>query len=238
MTPRRKGSKLVNSVPKLSLAQVYPEIPGSINLNTCGDPDCGNFGVAPDGLHKGFKGPGAAQRRMLAGISNPVLVTGLGRYKLGSPSDDGLERKSTAFEYEGDPTAWSDGRTLECQHQRGNAECEIQHLILSNLHFEAEAARLRSQNGILTRSDFDLIGRVYEYFIGEFASSEGKRGGEFHTPKPVVELLVEMIEPMNGRLYRNAADRRRGRVRLRSCVPPERRQARPDPGPTKGLCRP
>src|SRR5690606_9301930 len=52
-----------------------------------------------------------------------------------------------------------------------------------------------------TRADFDLIGRVYEYFIGEFASSEGKRGGEFHTPKPVVELLVEMIEPMNGRLY-------------------------------------
>lgn len=52
-----------------------------------------------------------------------------------------------------------------------------------------------------TRADFDLIGRVYEYFIGEFASSEGKRGGEFHTPKPVVELLVEMIEPMKGRLY-------------------------------------
>ena len=52
-----------------------------------------------------------------------------------------------------------------------------------------------------TRRDFDLIGRVYEYFIGEFASSEGKRGGEFHTPKCVVELIVEMIEPTRGRVY-------------------------------------
>ncbi len=52
-----------------------------------------------------------------------------------------------------------------------------------------------------TRADFDLIGRVYEYCISSFASSEGKRGGEFHTPKPVVELLVERIEPLEGRLY-------------------------------------
>ncbi len=49
--------------------------------------------------------------------------------------------------------------------------------------------------------DFDLIGRVYEYFIGEFASAEGKRGGEFHTPKPVVDTLIEMIEPTKGRVY-------------------------------------
>ena len=52
-----------------------------------------------------------------------------------------------------------------------------------------------------TRRDFDLIGRIYEYFIGEFASSEGKRGGEFHTPKCVVELIVQMIEPTRGRVY-------------------------------------
>ena len=49
--------------------------------------------------------------------------------------------------------------------------------------------------------DFDLIGRVYEYFIGEFASAEGKRGGEFYTPKPVVDTLTEMIEPTKGRVY-------------------------------------
>jgi len=52
-----------------------------------------------------------------------------------------------------------------------------------------------------TRDDFDLIGRIYEYCIGEFASSEGKRGGEFYTPKSIVDTLIEMIEPTNGRVY-------------------------------------
>ncbi|MER2509591.1 class I SAM-dependent DNA methyltransferase [Amaricoccus sp.] len=52
-----------------------------------------------------------------------------------------------------------------------------------------------------TGADFDLIGRIYEYFIGELATSEGKRGGEFYTPKPVVEVLVEMTEPTRGRVY-------------------------------------
>lgn len=50
-------------------------------------------------------------------------------------------------------------------------------------------------------NDFDLIGRVYEYFIGEFASSEGKRGGEFYTPKSIVATLTEMLEPTSGRVY-------------------------------------
>lgn len=49
-----------------------------------------------------------------------------------------------------------------------------------------------------TKKDFDLIGRIYEYFIGGFASEEGKRGGEFYTPKSIVDTLVEMIEPMKG----------------------------------------
>lgn len=52
-----------------------------------------------------------------------------------------------------------------------------------------------------TQSDFDLIGRIYEYFIGEFASSEGKRGGEFYTPKTIVSIMVEMMEPTYGRVY-------------------------------------
>lgn len=52
-----------------------------------------------------------------------------------------------------------------------------------------------------TGADFDLIGRIYEYFIGEFASNEGKRGGEFYTPKSVVGTLIEMIEPTRGRVY-------------------------------------
>ncbi len=47
----------------------------------------------------------------------------------------------------------------------------------------------------------DVLGRVYEYFLGRFASAEGKGGGEFYTPRSVVGLLVEMIEPYKGRVY-------------------------------------
>ncbi|MGO8683627.1 MAG: N-6 DNA methylase [Thermoleophilia bacterium] len=47
----------------------------------------------------------------------------------------------------------------------------------------------------------DLLGRVYEYFLGRFASAEGKGGGEFYTARCVVKLLVEMIEPFKGRVY-------------------------------------
>jgi type I restriction enzyme M protein len=47
----------------------------------------------------------------------------------------------------------------------------------------------------------DILGRVYEYFLGKFAASEGKLGGEFFTPSSVVRLLVEMIEPYEGRVF-------------------------------------
>ena len=47
----------------------------------------------------------------------------------------------------------------------------------------------------------DVLGRVYEYFLSQFASAEGKKGGEFYTPRSVVRLLVEMLEPYNGRVY-------------------------------------
>lgn len=47
----------------------------------------------------------------------------------------------------------------------------------------------------------DILGRVYEYFLGKFANAEGKNGGEFYTPRSVVRLLVEMLEPYRGRVY-------------------------------------
>jgi type I restriction enzyme M protein len=47
----------------------------------------------------------------------------------------------------------------------------------------------------------DVLGRVYEYFIGRFAEAEGKRGGEFYTPRCVVKLLVEILEPFEGKVY-------------------------------------
>jgi len=47
----------------------------------------------------------------------------------------------------------------------------------------------------------DVLGRIYEYFLSQFASAEGKRGGQFYTPNCVVKLLVEMLEPYQGRVY-------------------------------------
>lgn len=48
--------------------------------------------------------------------------------------------------------------------------------------------------------DLDVLGRVYEYFLGQFASKEGKKAGEFYTPRTVVQLLVEMLQPYHGRV--------------------------------------
>jgi type I restriction enzyme M protein len=50
-------------------------------------------------------------------------------------------------------------------------------------------------------ADLDVLGRVFEYMVGKFASAEGKLGGEFYTPRCVVQTLVEMLEPFNGRVF-------------------------------------
>ena len=47
----------------------------------------------------------------------------------------------------------------------------------------------------------DVLGRVYEYFLGQFAFAEGKKGGQFYTPSCVVQLLVEILEPYQGRVF-------------------------------------
>ena len=69
------------------------------------------------------------------------------------------------------------------------------------------AALIDAINNIDTVEDKeeDTVGRVYEYFLGKFAASEGKLGGEFYTPKCVVNLIAEMIEPYKGKIYDIAA---------------------------------
>jgi len=52
----------------------------------------------------------------------------------------------------------------------------------------------------------DVLGRVYEYFLGQFARAEGKKGGEFYTPRCVVRLLVEVLEPFRGQVYDPCCD--------------------------------
>ena len=65
------------------------------------------------------------------------------------------------------------------------------------------AALIDTINDIDTVQDKeqDVVGRIYEYFLGKFAASEGKLGGEFYTPKCVVNLIAEMLEPYRGKIY-------------------------------------
>ena len=59
---------------------------------------------------------------------------------------------------------------------------------------------LKKVSEIPATLDYDAFGRIYEYFLGEFARTEGQKGGEFYTPSSIVRLLVEVIEPFHGRI--------------------------------------
>jgi type I restriction enzyme M protein len=59
---------------------------------------------------------------------------------------------------------------------------------------------LKKVSEIPASVDFDAFGRIYEYFLGEFARTEGQKGGEFYTPASIVKLLTEVIEPFHGRI--------------------------------------
>lgn len=61
-------------------------------------------------------------------------------------------------------------------------------------------ALLKTASEIPASLDYDAFGRIYEYFLGEFARTEGQRGGEFYTPSSIVRLLVEVLEPYHGRI--------------------------------------
>ena len=76
--------------------------------------------------------------------------------------------------------------------RRGIAPEKMKGLIdlIADIGFKDDRARAR-----------DALGRVYEYFLGKFAQAEGKLGGEFFTPRCIVRLLVEMLEPYEGRVY-------------------------------------
>ena len=65
------------------------------------------------------------------------------------------------------------------------------------------AALVDTVNNIQTTKDNeqDVVGRVYEYFLSKFALKEGKGKGEFYTPKCIVNLIAEMIEPYKGKIY-------------------------------------
>ncbi len=177
MTQKRtKGPDKVKSLENLTLAQVYPRVSGDTNLNCCGDPDCGNYGIEPAPTKHAFVGRGAAERRLRAAMADPTIARGVGRYKMEAESGDNLHRETDAFEFAGDPRAWNDGRVLICQHLRGNSECRVQTRLLSNEAFEEERHRLWTQNGVLEGPYCGNCGTAYlekpEEFI--FNGANGK----------------------------------------------------------------
>ncbi len=72
---------------------------------------------------------------------------------------------------------------------------------LINLFSSTDFSKPMYNGQPISLSAKDILGHVYEYFLGKFAMAEGQRGGEFFTPKSIVSLIVEMLEPYQGRVY-------------------------------------
>jgi type I restriction enzyme M protein len=73
--------------------------------------------------------------------------------------------------------------------------------LVSDKKTSSEQLELDLEENVKKLQQADVLGRVYEYFLGQFALEEGKKGGQFYTPEPIVKLLVEMLEPYNGRVF-------------------------------------
>lgn len=72
---------------------------------------------------------------------------------------------------------------------------------LINLFSSTSFTHPEHEGEVLDLQAKDILGHVYEYFLGEFALAEGKKGGQYFTPKSIVSLIVEMLEPFEGRVY-------------------------------------
>jgi type I restriction enzyme M protein len=90
-----------------------------------------------------------------------------------------------------------ENQTLKGVLPKNYARRELTHSTLGGLidTFSREDLASAEHEGL------DVLGRVFEYFLGQFASAEGRQGGEFYTPRSVVKLMVDMLEPFSGRVY-------------------------------------
>ena len=71
----------------------------------------------------------------------------------------------------------------------------------TQLNSDTLVALLKTFSEIPMDIEGDIFGKIYEYFLGKFAMSEGQKGGEFFTPTSIVKLIVEIIEPFQGRIF-------------------------------------
>lgn len=87
---------------------------------------------------------------------------------------------------------------IEAQNEELNGVLPRTYMALTNATLHT---LLRNVNSMLGDLDGDGFGKVYEYFLGKFAMTEGQKGGEFFTPTSIVRLIVEIIEPFTGKIY-------------------------------------
>ncbi len=183
---------MVKSIQQLSLQAIYPAVPSKINLNTCGDPDCGNYGLAPDFSLPVFRGLDARARKQLAATERPALAMGRGSYKLNGSAKN--NRISDAFEYAEEPVRWEDGRAMVCEHQHGNGQCGVSFNVLSNQHLLDEEDRLQTINGLLSGPACGACGVRYLEHPDEFVfnGTHGtlKAGGNRRKAKPSAFRII------------------------------------------------
>ena len=96
-------------------------------------------------------------------------------------------------------------------------------------------ALLKNFNSVPMDIEGDAFGKIYEYFLGKFAMSEGQKGGEFFTPTAIVKLIVEIIEPFQGRIFDPACGSGGMFVQSARFVSEHRRGANGDPSRTLSI---
>lgn len=149
-----------------SIEQLYPAA-GPLRINTCGNPDCVNFGHLPNFGHK------LLPQRNRACPTRKAIRTAQqrrpGRYILAGGNND-HPRVSTAFEFAADPHEWQDQRKLRCLAMlRNGTICKNGFQILSEDHLGAEIDRLRNQNGVLDGPACGCCGRRFLAAPEEFS---------------------------------------------------------------------
>ena len=139
-----------------NLKQLYPEV-GRFRINTCGNPDCGNFGRPP--RHPRVKLPKKKEEERCS--TARALLHAPGAYKI-SGADKAEKRITKAFEYQDEPHEWADQRTIRCKAAlRNGTICNSGFSILSEDHLEEEVDRLRNHNGVLDGPACGCCGRRY-----------------------------------------------------------------------------
>lgn len=147
--------------------RLTPQQVGSVNFNTCHNPDCSDFGGEAD-LHLGhFIGSGSAASGARGPRSNSQSVK-FGQYKLDGTAGPKYRRVSSVFEYAGNPHTWLDRKTLECQFDDGHGVCGTHFELLSNQHLVDEIDRLRQMNSVIDGPRCGACRRPYLEAPGEF----------------------------------------------------------------------